>query len=768
MKRPRVLEGAGSQSGGVGAPDAASASPAGPLRRAETELTSSREALQTSRQLERYRNHLESVLTVVEDAVITADRKGLIAYLNPAAESLLGWTKADALGEPLSRVFLFIQGVPAASETDVFLAAQAAVSGNASAAHATLLDRLGREISVEYRLTPLLDEGDEVAGAVITLRDGSRRKDTIAHADALFEEKERAQVTLNSIGDAVISTDFRGRVSYLNIVAEQMTGWTQEEASGRALDDVFPLVDVTTGEPIPNPTVRAIIENTTVGLNTACELVQRSGGRIAVEDSAAPIHDRHGAVIGAVMVAHDVTAARELSQKLARLALHDNLTDVPNRALLNDRLAQAIERARRGGHSVALLYVDLDRFKHINDTLGHAVGDQILQSAARRLLDCVRSSDTVSRHGGDEFIVLLSEIAHAQDAVICADKMIRALDAPHHIGRHELRLTASIGIATFPGDAQDADALIRNADVAMYQAKYNGRNSYQCFKHDMNVQANVRQSVETDLRRAIERREFVLHYQPKVNLISGAITGVEALIRWMHPQQGLLPPNQFISIAEESGLIVAIGRWALEEVCRQAREWEAAGLASLSIAVNVSAVELRATTFFAGVQDAIQRHGLNPSVLEIELTETFMMQDWKSTAEVLKSLKTLGVRMALDDFGTGYSSLSYMKRFPIDTLKIDQSFVRDMATDPDDASIVSAVINMGRSLHMRVVAEGIETQEQLLLVQELQCPEGQGHYFCPPLSAPQLTDYLLAHGTKAAFADKTDNRQTWLAFGPDG
>jgi diguanylate cyclase (GGDEF)-like protein/PAS domain S-box-containing protein len=743
------------------------------LRRAEIELMACRDALRRlSEQLDRQRDHLESVLSVAADAAIAVDKQGLIGFVNPAAEALLGWNFSEAVGKPLSNLVSYVQDapMPGANALDAVRAA----SGGAATATVAFRDHLGREVVLQCRLTSLLDENDQFTGAVLTLNDGSHRQfeslprgqDSLTHADALFEEKERAQVTLNSIGDAVISTDFRGRVSYLNIVAEQMTGWTQEEASGRALDDVFPLVDVTTGEPIPNPTVRAIIENTTVGLGTDCVLVQRNGGRIAVEDSAAPIHDRHGAVIGAVMVAHDVTAARELSQKLARLALHDNLTDVPNRALLNDRLAQAIERARRSGHSVALLYVDLDRFKHINDSLGHAVGDQVLQSAALRLLECVRSSDTVSRHGGDEFIVLLAEVMHAQDAAICADKMIRALDAPHRIGIHELRLTASIGIATFPEDAQDAEALIRNADVAMYQAKSNGRNSYQCFKHEMNVQAHTRQTVETDLRRAIERREFVLHYQPKVNLVTGAIAGVEALIRWQHPQQGLLTPNQFISIAEESGLIVAIGRWALEEVCRQARAWQDAGAALVSIAINVSAVELRSTTFFAGVRDIIQSHGLKPSFLEIELTETFMMQDWKSTAEVLRALTALGVRIALDDFGTGYSSLSYMKRFPIDTLKIDQSFVRDMATDPDDASIVSAVINMGRSLHMRVVAEGIETQEQLSLVQTHQCPEGQGHYFCAPVSAEQLTPYLLDHGTKPAFADKTDNRQRRLAFGP--
>jgi diguanylate cyclase (GGDEF)-like protein len=433
---------------------------------------------------------------------------------------------------------------------------------------------------------------------------------------------------------------------------------------------------------------------------------------------------------------------------------------------LSDRLDQAMVRAQRSGSSVALLFIDLDRFKHINDSLGHTIGDQLLKSVARRLLACVRSSDTVSRQGGDEFLILLADVVHPQDAAVCAEKIIASLDAPHRIGDHDLHLTASIGIATFPGDAADADTLLRNADFAMYQAKYSGRNNYQFFKPEMNVNATERQSVETDLRLAIERQEFVLNYQPKVNLETGAVVGVEALIRWQCPLRGLMPPAQFIPIAEESGLILPIGRWALDKACRQARDWQEAGLAPLSIAINVSAVELRAKDFLANVRQTLELSRLEPRYLEIELTETFVMQDWKSTAEILRALKDLGVRIALDDFGTGYSSLSYMKRFPIDALKIDQSFVRDMTTDADDASIVSAVINMGRSLHMGVVAEGIQTHDQLMFLQERQCPEGQGFYFGPPVPAPQLTALLNEGGMKLSFAAASQERQTRMRLAP--
>jgi EAL domain-containing protein (putative c-di-GMP-specific phosphodiesterase class I) len=312
----------------------------------------------------------------------------------------------------------------------------------------------------------------------------------------------------------------------------------------------------------------------------------------------------------------------------------------------------------------------------------------------------------------------------------------------HRIDEHDLHLTASIGIVTYPDDGTDAETLMRNADVAMYHAKGSGRNNYQFFKADMNARTLERQSLEVDLRLALKERQFVLHYQPKMSLETGAIMGVEALVRWYHPQRGLVPPVQFISVAEECGVIVPIGRWVLREACRQTRAWLDAGLPRVRIAVNVSTVELREKDFVAAVRAILTETGLEPRFLELELTETFLMQDAEATATVLQALKDLGVSLALDDFGTGYSSLSHLKRFPIDTLKIDKSFVRDLATDADDASIVSAVISMGGSLHMRVVAEGVETREQLTFLQEHSCPEGQGYYFSRPVVAAQLTQLL--------------------------
>jgi diguanylate cyclase (GGDEF)-like protein/PAS domain S-box-containing protein len=563
-----------------------------------------------------------------------------------------------------------------------------------------------------------------------------------ANTETLFEEKERAQVTLNSIGDAVVSTDVSGHVTYLNVVAESLTGWSQQEAAGRPLEEVFRIIDGITREEARNPMAFAVRENKTVSLTPNCVLIRRDGAESPIEDSAAPIHDRHGQVTGAVMVFHDVSAARATTRRMSYLAQHDSLTDLPNRILFNDRLTEAMALAHRHQRQLAVLFLDVDRFKHINDCLSHGIGDRLLQSIAQRLLGCVRASDTVSRQGGDEFVILLSEIAHAQDATVCADKMLEALRAPHRIDQHDLHVTASIGIVTYPDDATDADTLMKHADFAMYHAKEKGRDNRQFFKRDLNVRALERQSLENGLRYALEREELMLHYQPKIDLQTGDIIGVEALIRWLHPERGLVPPAEFIPIAEECGLIVPIGRWVLEEACHQAQAWQDIGLAPIRVGVNVSAVELRANEFVASVSAILAQTGLEARFLELELTETFLMQDSTSTAAVLHALKRLGLSLALDDFGTGYSSLSHLKRFPIDTLKIDRSFVSSTTVNSDDASIVCAMISMGKDMHMRVVAEGVETQEQLSFLQDRECPFGQGYYFSQPLPGRECTQLL--------------------------
>jgi len=428
--------------------------------------------------------------------------------------------------------------------------------------------------------------------------------------------------------------------------------------------------------------------------------------------------------------------------ELDHLAHHDVLTDLPNRILLQDRLIQAIELARRQGAQLAVMFMDLDQFKHINDSLGHAVGDQLIQSVAQRLVGCVRQSDTISRQGGDEFVLLLPHIEHAEDAALSAQKILAAFALPHRIDQHDLHISVSIGISIYPDDGEDAETLIKSADTAMYHAKESGRNNYKFFEQSMNVRAVQRQSTEASLRRALARQEFVLHYQPKINLKSKLMVGVEALIRWQHPERGLLPPEQFIPIAEDSGLILSIGRWVLHEACRQAQAWQQAGLPPVTVAVNTSALEFRAPDFLDNVRATLDATGLQPRYLELELTESVLMRDAKATNHMLHALADLGVRLTVDDFGTGYSSLSYLQQFPIDTLKIDQSFVQQMTNSPGDAGLVSAVINMGKSLNHRVIAEGVETSEQHAFLLAEQCDEGQGYYFGRPMVADELASLL--------------------------
>jgi diguanylate cyclase len=433
-------------------------------------------------------------------------------------------------------------------------------------------------------------------------------------------------------------------------------------------------------------------------------------------------------------------AAQQAAARISYMAEHDFLTGLPNRSVLSARLALAIALAQRHGKKVAVLFLDLDHFKHINDSLGHAVGDLLLQSAANRLQGTIRRSDTVSRQGGDEFVVLLAEVEQAQNAVANAEKLIETMAAPHLVGGHQLHVSVSIGISLYPDDGEAAEELIRNADTAMYYAKRSGRNNYQRFAPEMNVRAVARQSLEEALRKALERREFVLHYQPKVNLQTGAITGAEALVRWQRDRR-LVWPTEFVAIAEDCGLIVKIGRWVMHEACRQTAEWLRAGLEIGQVAVNVSALEFHGRDYLAGVRQVLEDTGLHPRHLEVELTESGLMQDTVPATAALRALKDLGVQIAIDDFGTGYSSLSYLRRFPIDTLKIDQSFVQDIAGDAGEA-IVSAVIAMGMSLKQRVVAEGVETREQLAFLQSHRCAEGQGFLFSRPVPAGEFAALL--------------------------
>jgi diguanylate cyclase (GGDEF)-like protein len=427
--------------------------------------------------------------------------------------------------------------------------------------------------------------------------------------------------------------------------------------------------------------------------------------------------------------------ARRLALEITHSAEHDFLTGLPNRVLLSDRIGVAIAFAERHRRKAALLFLDLDGFKHVNDSLGHPTGDRLLQSIAGRLLNCVRSCDTVSRQGGDEFVVLLSEVEHAEDAAVIARRMLKVVKEAHAIDGHDLHVTTSIGLSVYPDDGLNASALLKTADTAMYQAKDMGRDTYRFFAPVMNARAVERQAIEEGLRRALEREEFMLHYQPKICLRTGAIIGAEALLRWAHPVRGLVPPSQFIPVAEDCGLIRPIGEWVLQNACAQARTWQDIGLSFGTMAVNVSAVQFMDESFLGRLLTILDETGLDPKLLELELTESVLMKRVESTASLLQSLREKGVQIAIDDFGTGYSSLSYLQRFPVDILKIDQSFVQKIGGVDGGGTLVTAVIDMARALNVRVIAEGVETLAQIEFLAGLKCDEAQGYYFSTPVPA---------------------------------
>ena len=564
----------------------------------------------------------------------------------------------------------------------------------------------------------------------------------VAAEEALFREKELARATLASTGDAVLVTDTEGRVTYINPAAEAMTGWPVGEAVGKPLDGVFQLISSDTREPVTNPAMRAIREDRPVGLEGQAILVSRDGTEHGIEDTTVPVRDSHGDVFRAVIVFCDVNCSPAMARKMAYLANHDSLTGLCSRALLEERLKQTIGFAQRHQKQTAVLFLDLDGFKAINDSLGHVLGDHVLQKVGEVLTGCVRTTDTVCRHGGDEFILLLGEIEQRSDAAHVAEKILASFAPPLTVDGLPLRIQGSIGIAVYPDDGESADAIIKQADAAMYEAKTNQEVSYSFAGGAADSRQVARDCSEHRLWRAFQAGEFVLYYQPQVDLVSGRIGGVEVLVRWQHPERGLIYPSEFMPVAEHSGLMVAMGRWILQEACRQVAVWRSEERGSLPVAINVSAPEFLHPEFVEFTHDVLKQTGIEPADLELEFTEDVLMRDPALSMENLGKLRDIGVRLAIDDFGSGGSSLRYLSRFPADTLKIDKCLMEDVSADPATSIVLRSLVSMGRDLKCRLVAEGVENVHQLGFVQAQLFDVGQGFQFGQPQTADEFSQLL--------------------------
>lgn len=602
--------------------------------------------------------------------------------------------------------------------------------------HGSSLQASSRTTILSIYLTGLIKVLGLIALAYYILLQMNRRE---KYLDEIRKREELFRVTLTSIDDAVICVNAEGRITFLNMVAERLTGWQLAEAQELPMDAVFQMLDPATGKTVADPVGEAARQDWPLRLPVNAILVRRDGSPMFIGSSIAPLRDREGKASGAVIAFRDVSEARELEAQIVHASQHDSLTGLPNRVLLNDRLGQALALARRGMGQAAVLFMDIDGFKHINDSLGHPTGDLLLQSIARRLQECVRAPDTVSRLGGDEFVVVLQGVLRPEDAGITAGRVLKAVSEAHPVDHQQLYVTASIGVSMYPEDGADAETLLKNADTAMYSAKFNGRQCYRFFKPSMSDQAVEERTIEEDLRLALQRNEFSLHYQPTINLRTGSITGAEALLRWTHPRRGMVPPAEFIPVAERTGLIQPIGAWVLREACRQARAWADQGLPITTMTVNVSGVQFRDDKFLEEILSTLGETGMNPGSLDLDLTESVLMQQPEVALAILLSLREKGVRVSVDDFGKGHSSLSSLRMLPLDSLKIDQSFMHQLNDTPGDAAIASAMISMGRSLNLRVVAEGVETAQDMAFLKAHDCDNAQGFFFSRPVPAEEFS-----------------------------
>jgi diguanylate cyclase (GGDEF)-like protein/PAS domain S-box-containing protein len=586
----------------------------------------------------------------------------------------------------------------------------------------------GTQFDAEVSLNRIILNNQTYLQAIV--RDISERKLQDAQVSKLSSIMEQT-------ADIVIVTNTAGIIEYVNPSFEKITGYTYNEAVGNSPGLI------SSGQHKPE-FYNHMWQTITSGKSYSNIFINRrkDGSLFYEEKTITPIKDQTGTITHYVATGKDISERIRVHEHLQHMAHHDALTDLPNRNLFLDRLQQSLNRARWHDRLVAVMFMDLDRFKIINDTLGYNVGDQLLLQLSRRLDKTVRDGDTIARFGGDEFAILLDDIDSDSHISSLAQKLLDTLTEPFKINKQDLYVTASIGVSIFPNDGQDSETLLRNADVAMYRAKDLGKNNYQFYSDDLSARIFERLTLENHLRHALERNELALYYQPQIDARTQKISGVEALLRWEHPDLGLVMPNNIIPLLEETGLIEKVGHWALETACQQSRVWHDAGWSYLHMSVNISSRQFNNTDFISSLHDIISHTEINPEFLELELTESMLMRNASTTVNALHSLGGLGVRFAIDDFGTGYSSLTYLRRFPIDTIKIDRSFIHDVTDNPDDAAIASAIIVMAQSLSLNVIAEGVENQGQLDFLTARGCYYVQGNFFSRPLPAEKLTRLL--------------------------
>lgn len=695
----------------------------------EAELIAARDVSERKKAEETVKR-LASIVEFSQDAIIGKDLDGAITSWNRAAEKMYGYASAEVIGRDLS--FL----LPTERQAELRMIMERVQKGLAIENLETQrLNNAGSTLDVSLSISPIKDASGRVTGASIIARD-------ITAQNRAEERVNLQSAALEAAANAIVITDSQGTIIWVNQAFTAMTGYSKEEAVGKN-------PRLLKSDKQPDRYYAELWSTISSGNVWRGEIVNRrkDGTAYTEEMTITPvIRDcNNPANRYFIAIKQDITTRKSAEQRVQYLAYYDDLTGLANRTLLQDRLEKAVADARRQKHKVALLFLDLDGFKDINDSLGHSVGDLLLQGVAERLTKWGREQDTIARLGGDEFLVMLPHVADVTDAAVATERLMDVLDGAFVIQGHSLHVSCSLGISIFPEHGEDGETLIKNADAAMYSAKQIGRRNVRFFTEDLNSQAVERLTLESGLRSALAKEELFLMYQPQVDIASGRITGMEALLRWQHPELGLVPPDKFIRIAENSSLILPIGEWVLRTACSQARKWQEDGVLGITVAVNVSAVQFRQEGFSSLIERVLRETGLPPQRLELELTESLLLVNADLMLTIVQELKALGVQLAIDDFGTGYSSFSYLRQFRVSKLKIDRSFIRDVATKSDDAAITTAIISMAKSLNLKVIAEGVETEAQMSFLRAHHCDEIQGFYFSKPLPVDKVADKLRSH-----------------------